>query len=217
MLFRSLLCVLIQSRLKEPEKWRKAREEGRVTGVRFGSYAVLFGESQWRKAALLGMVLCVAGVVGLWGVGVFSPELVNGVINRQLTGVPAEQLAGKRFIWTGLNMVMQQIGCFFGMMAFTRAAQLFGRKKSFIVAFIAAFISTALVFKYLNETWHILVFIPIMGFCQLALFAGFAIYLPELFPTRLRSTGVSFCYNVGRFVAASGPFTLGVQIGRAHV
>ena len=48
-----------------------------------------------------------------------------------------------------------------------------------------------------------------MGGCQLALFAGFAIYLPELFPTSLRSTGTSFCYNVGRFVAASGPFTLG--------
>jgi hypothetical protein len=41
------------------------------------------------------------------------------------------------------------------------------------------------------------------------LFAGFAIYLPELFPTRLRSTGTSFCYNVGRFIAASGPFTQG--------
>jgi hypothetical protein len=50
----------------------------------------------------------------------------------------------------------------------------------------------------------------VMGFCQLALFAGFAIYLPELFPTRLRSTGVSFCYNVGRFIAASGPFTMGI-------
>jgi hypothetical protein len=44
----------------------------------------------------------------------------------------------------------------------------------------------------------------VMGACQLALFAGFAIYLPELFPTRLRSTGTSFCYNVGRFVAALG-------------
>ena len=50
---------------------------------------------------------------------------------------------------------------------------------------------------------------PLMGFCQLALFGGYAIYFPELFPTRLRSTGVSFCYNVGRFVAAVGPFTLG--------
>ena len=44
---------------------------------------------------------------------------------------------------------------------------------------------------------------------QMALFAGFAIYLPELFPLRLRSTGTSFCYNVGRYVAASGPITLG--------
>jgi hypothetical protein len=48
-----------------------------------------------------------------------------------------------------------------------------------------------------------------MGFAQLSLMAGYAIYLPELFPTRLRSTGVSFCYNVGRFLAATGPFTLG--------
>jgi hypothetical protein len=56
--------------------------------------------------------------------------------------------------------------------------------------------------------------------CQLSLFAGFAIYLPELFPTRLRSTGTSFCYNVGRFVAATGPVTLGVlqaNIGKAAI
>jgi hypothetical protein len=52
--------------------------------------------------------------------------------------------------------------------------------------------------------------IPIMGFCQLALFGGYAIYFPELFPTRLRSTGTSFCYNVGRFVAAAGPAVLGL-------
>jgi MFS-type transporter involved in bile tolerance (Atg22 family) len=44
-----------------------------------------------------------------------------------------------------------------------------------------------------------------MGFCQLAVFGGYAIYFPELFPTRLRSTGVSLCYNVGgRLVAALG-------------
>jgi hypothetical protein len=49
----------------------------------------------------------------------------------------------------------------------------------------------------------------VMGFCQLALFAGFSMYLPELFPLRLRSTGISFCYNVGRYLAAFGPWTLG--------
>ena len=45
--------------------------------------------------------------------------------------------------------------------------------------------------------------IPIMGFWQLSLFGGFAIYFPELFPTRLRSTGTSFCYNVGRYGVAA--------------
>jgi len=43
-----------------------------------------------------------------------------------------------------------------------------------------------------------------MGGAQLAVFAGFAIYLPELFPSSLRSTGTSFCYNLGRFAAAAG-------------
>ena len=56
--------------------------------------------------------------------------------------------------------------------------------------------------------------LPIMGFCQLALFGGYAIYFPELFPTRLRSTGISFCYNVGRYVAAAGPFALGMLTTR---
>ena len=34
-----------------------------------------------------------------------------------------------------------------------------------------------------------------------------------MFPTRLRSTGTSFCYNVGRFVAAGGPAALGILTG----
>ena len=39
--------------------------------------------------------------------------------------------------------------------------------------------------------------------------ASFAFYLPELFPTRLRGTGAGFCFNLGRFVAAVGPFVVG--------
>lgn len=208
----AFLCVFIQMRLKEPDRWVKAREDGKRTGARFGSYVSLFGEARWRKPALLGMALCVAGVVGLWGVGFFSPELVGDVIGRQLKAenVPPEQLPGRRLIWTGINMIMQNLGAFLGMMTFTKLAQIHGRKPVFAAAFICAFLSTVAVFKFLSQPWHIFVLVPIMGFCQLALFAGFAIYLPELFPTRLRSTGVSFCYNVGRFIAASGPFTLGL-------
>ncbi len=42
----AFLCVFIQWRLKEPEKWVKAREAGRASGKAFGSYASLFGEAR---------------------------------------------------------------------------------------------------------------------------------------------------------------------------
>jgi hypothetical protein len=77
-------------------------------------------------------------------------------------------------------------------------------------------LATAFTFWNLKTFSDIFWMIPIMGFCQLALFGGYAIYLPELFPTRLRSTGTSFCYNVGRFVAALGPLALGLLTSRVY-
>ena len=213
----ALLCVVPQFRLAEPPRWKEARARGQVRGEKFGSYASLLGEARWRKPALFGMLLCVAGVVGLWGIGFFSPELVNYVIGQALAAqhaAPAE-IPGRKLMWTGATMIVQNFGSFLGMLAFTRLAQRYGRKWIFALAAVCAYFSTVLVFKFLTQPWEIFVLVPIMGFFQLALFAGFAIYLPELFPLRLRSTGTSFCYNVGRFVAASGPFTLGLL--QAHL
>jgi MFS family permease len=207
-----LVCVAFQFKMKEPEKWVKARAAGKITGARFGSYASLFGEARWRKPALFGMLLCVAGVVGLWGIGFFSPELVREVAGKSLAAhqVPAAQMPGRLSIWVGLTMIVQNLGGFFGMLTFTRLAHQFGRKKVFAVATVCAYASTVVVFKFLTQPWQIFVLCPVMGFFQMSLFAGFAIYLPELFPLRLRSTGTGFCYNVGRFAAAGGPFALGV-------
>ncbi len=207
----AFLCVFLQIRLKEPEKWVRAREEGRRAGVAFGSYASLFGVARWRKGALLGMLLCVAGVIGLWGIGFFSPELVGPIIERSLESqnLPKEQIAGAKSFWIGVNSIMLNIGAFIGMLLMTQAAQKFGRRPSFAVAFLLAMASTIAFFRLFDSKADIFWLSPLMGMCQLSLFAGFAIYLPELFPIRLRSTGTSFCYNVGRFVAASGPFTLG--------
>lgn len=208
----ALICFFVQLRLAEPEKWVKARALGQVSGVKFGSYASLFGEKQWQRPAIFGMLLCVAGIVGLWGIGFFSPELVGDVIKRSLKaeGIPAADIPGKTTFWIGVNMILQNGGSFLGMLAFTQLAQRLGRKPAFALGFLCAFVATVSFFTFFNSRSDIFWLSPIMGFCQLALFAGFAIYLPELFPTRLRSTGTSFCYNVGRFIAASGPWTLGM-------
>ena len=48
-----------------------------------------------------------------------------------------------------------------------------------------------------------------IGLTVFGVFGSFTFYLPELFPTRLRSTGSGFCYNIGRVVTAGGVFAVG--------
>jgi MFS family permease len=52
-----------------------------------------------------------------------------------------------------------------------------------------------------------------IGLSVFGVFGSFTYYLPELFPTRLRGTGAGFCYNIGRVVAAGGPFLVGIIAG----
>jgi MFS family permease len=207
----AFLCIFIMIRLKEPEKWVAAKAASTAAnGKAMGSYGSLFGEARWRKPALLGMLLCVSGVIGLWGVGFFSNALTGPAIEKALIAqklTPEEVSYGKQW-WSAANLIVLNLGAFFGMISFSKAAHRFGRKPVFAIAFIAAFASTVFFYKNFSTKSDIWMS-AVMGFCQLSLFGGFAIYLPELFPTRLRSTGTSFCYNVGRFIAASGPFTLG--------
>lgn len=121
----------------------------------------------------------------------------------------ATQIEGKLGFWVAITSVMQNGGAFFGIYFFTYVTYYVGRRLAFAVTYVLAYFSTVLVFGYLTEFSQIFWMIPLMGFCQLALFGGYAIYFPELFPTTLRSTGTSFCYNVGRFIAATGPLALG--------
>src|SRR5438132_13849365 len=53
-----------------------------------------------------------------------------------------------------------------------------------------------------------------IGLTVFGVFGSFTYYLPELFPTRLRGTGAGFCYNIGRIIAAGGPFLVGMIAAR---
>jgi MFS family permease len=208
----AFLCLFIMLRMKEPDKWLAAKALSRTDATKsLGSYSSLFGDVRWRRPALFGMMLCVAAVVGLWGVGFFSGKLTGPAIEAQLRaeGKTAAAITQGKQWWIAANLIVQNIGAFLGMLCFSTAAHRFGRKPVFAIAFIAALLSTIFFYQCFSTRADIWMS-GVMGFCQLSLFAGFAIYLPELFPVRLRSTGVSFCYNVGRFIAASGPLTLGV-------
>ncbi len=207
----ALLALIIRAKLKEPEKWQQMKDSGKMSKD-VGSYSALFRSPRWRKNALIGLALACAGVIGLWGIVFFVFDLVGSVMTKQFAaqGLTGGDLAGAVGQWKGKTSLMLNIGAFLGMIAFTKFTQRTSRRLAFTVAFIGAMISTLLVFWILREPWHIYVLVPIMGFFMLGIFGGYAIYFPELFPTSLRSTGTSFCYNVGRFLAATGPWTIGL-------
>jgi MFS family permease len=207
------LALVVFKKLKEPEQWLKARAEKK----KLGSFReLLLTNPRWRRNAIAGLLLAFAGVVGLWGIGFFSYDLLRPVLERgfRAQGLSGAELAGKVTIWIGVTSLLQNFGAFFGVHAFTWLSQYLNRRKAFAISFIAAMGMTAFTFWNLRTIGDIFWMIPLMGFTQLALFGGYAIYLPELFPTRLRSTGTSFCYNVGRLAAAAGPFTLGLLTSR---
>jgi MFS family permease len=213
----ALLAVVVFAKLKEPERWAKLKASGELAKRSAFTYSDLFGNARWRRNAFIGMLLACTGVIGLWGIGFFTPEFTRSIIAKSLAakGVQAAQIPAQVDHWASVALFILQIGAFCGMLSFTWIAQRFGRRPALGLAFITALLSTAntfLFFRDLNDFWMIFV----MGFFQLAPFAIYAIYLPELFPTSLRSTGTSFCYNVGRFVAATGPLLLGQLTSKVY-
>lgn len=198
----ALLVIPIVFVLREPEAWKRAKAAA-AQGVTktVGSPVELFRNPRWRKNSVIGLLLGVSGMIGLWGIGFFSPELIN----TALAGEAPERINRVR----GVSTALQDVGAFFGMVAFTTVASLVSRRLAFFFAFLSGMFVTAFVFNSLDSASDAYWMLPMMGFVQLALFAGYSIYFPELFPTRLRGTGVGFCYNTVRYLAAPAPILLG--------
>ena len=212
----ALLTLVIMRRLKEPERWQAVAAQASVAQRLRAYFGELFGNPRWTRHAILGLVLASSGIIGLWGIGFFSLDLQQIVFrkNFESLGLPKTEIDGLVGFWAGMTSLMMNVGAFFGIYAFSYATHYLGRKKTFALTFVFALVSTAFTFWFFHSIADVFWMIPIMGFCQLALFGGYAIYFPELFPTRLRSTGTSFCYNGARFVAAAGPALLGLLTNR---
>jgi MFS family permease len=217
----AFLALVIRMRMKEPERWQQMKDSGELDKHSAFTYAELFRDPRWRKHAILGMLLVCSGVIGLWGIGFFTPELVRTVLSKTYAaqGMSKAEIGPLVDKWASWGLLTLQIGAFFGMLTASWVAAKLGRKKAFAIAFTTALIATACAFNFYREASQTFWLIPIMGFFQLSVFAVYAIYLPELFPTHLRSTGTSFCYNVGRFLAAAGVPVLGLlktQVYASH-
>lgn len=198
----AVLVIPFMTFLREPEIWLRMRAEASsAERARVGSPLMLFKHPRWRRHTIVGLLLGVSGMVGLWGIGFFSPELITTALSDEPQAVVDRVRA--------LGTAFQDVGAFLGMSAFTLVAAFVSRRLAFLGAFILCLITTVFVFNNLHSAADAYWMLPIMGFAQFSLFAGYSIYFPELFPTRLRGTGVGFCYNTVRYLAAPAPIFLG--------
>ncbi|MFT5465875.1 MAG: MFS family permease [Verrucomicrobiales bacterium] len=196
----ALLVVWVRISIKEPEQWKKKREEAKAGsgGERAGSFFDLLCKSPWNKKAFLGMGLAAVGLGTFWAITIAGQDIVR---EMQMANGVEEGVARKsgQFAYG----VVQTIGGGFGLLLFGPLCAWIGRKKTFIFYHLAAVIIVPIT-CFVPQTYEQLLFVlPFFGFFTLGMHAGYAVYFPELFPTRLRATGTSFCFNGGRILAVT--------------
>lgn len=205
----ALLVVVIRMAIREPERWQRARQEALAERKGLGTIRGLFATPELRRSTLVGVGLAAVGVIGFWGIGTWSPDLLRNAVNPE--NLPALKPIADRQV--SLAVMAQNAGAFFGILAWAWLAQRIGRKLAFAATFVACTAVVPAVFHLTSSFTHALLLFPMMGFFTTALFGGYAVYFPELYPTRLRATGTGFCYNVARYLAAAGPYTFGALRG----
>ena len=219
-LLPSILVFFIMSWLKEPESWTAAKERSaKDVTQKTGVIADLFRKETIRST-LVGVALAGIGMATFWGVHVYGKDAMRMAAERQMLvenkidataqdkpTLSAEQ-TGMLKRWEMFGMTLSTLGLLFGQLYFGPLSQKIGRKNTFIFFHLGAFIIAVTVFQWAVGTGVLCFLLPIFGFFTAGMHAGYAVYFPELFPTRLRGTGTGFCFNMGRLMAS--PFLLAI-------
>lgn len=199
----ALIAVLIRMKVREPQRWQEARvRDQRRTEIR-ELFSPLF-----RRDTLVGAALAFVAVFGLWGATNWTPTLVRELVQKR--SLAADELVRMvSYATMSLNA-----GAIVGYLAFAPIAERLGRRGAFLIMLAGSAISLPATFLGPSSYGALLMLLPVLGFFSNGIFTGFPIYLPELFPTRIRATGSGFCFNSGRVLAAAGPFLTGVLVAR---
>src|SRR6185436_11479682 len=102
------------------------------------------------------------------------------------------------------GMLITATGGGIGLFAFGPISERLGRRGAFIFFHLGG-LGMALLMFLTYPRWGDVVFyvlLALFGFWTLGMHAGYAIYFPELYPTRLRSLGSGFCFNFARITTA---------------
>ncbi|MFS8103108.1 MFS transporter [Lentzea alba] len=147
-----------------------------------------------RKRTVLGAIVTGFAMFGAWGASTWLPTYL-----QTDKGIPAATVA--------LFLTVLNLGMFVGYNVFGLIADRIGRKNALVLS-LAGVALTLPLYVIAADRTALLWLGPMFAF--FAAYAGiFGAYLGELFPTRVRTTGAGFCFNIGRGVSAFAPISLG--------
>ncbi len=199
----AVAALLVRWWVKEPERWVQANRQEQKDGVApYAKLAELF-RAPLLRPTLAGSTLAFVAVFGLWGSTNWTPTLINTLPDLQ--GLSRQELSAR----VSYAIMALNAGALFGYLSFGPLADRFGRRSVFALMCTGSLIMLPITFLTPRAFLHVLLLLPLLGFFNNGIFSGFPIYLPELYPTRLRATGAGFCFNAGRVFASVGPFLTG--------
>ncbi len=163
----------------------------------------VFAEPAVRARLFLTFVMSLSVTIGYWGVSTFVPSYVGSVATA--AGLPAQR-------WAALAGLVQNLGALIGFSSFGFLADAFGRKPTTILFYLMCLILTPIVYLWVQDI-HVLLFaLVVYGFFIQGVFSWTPIWLPELFPTRMRATAAGFIFNAPRLISAIAPLIAGTLI-----
>ena len=181
------LVFFIRLFVPESERWREAAAQGPSTPLRD-----IFAPVRLRTT-VVGVFLAAVALIGTWGSVQWIPVWVD-----KMVGPTMPHAKGMVGVLTAAGAI---IGCLAGAVLWRGMNR---RTSYFILCVLSLGICSFLYRSGLEYGTAFQVTVFFAGLFTAAFYAWFPLFLPEIFPTRMRATGQGVCFNTGRVFAAAG-------------
>ena len=211
----ALLLLLIRRGMVEPEHFQAVRQrrrtlatEARVARAEDREFLrfvplQLFNK-ELRFNTFVGLLFALGTLLAIWTTVIWLPTIQSLMLEKEgIKGAAAAPIIGR-------NMMLWGIGGIFGYACFGFIADLIGRRPTVAFYNTGTLVLGLTLFLAVNTMAPYPYLLLIYGFFVLGVFSGHAVYIPELFPTHVRATAVSFCNGGARVITSFGPLVAGL-------
>jgi MFS family permease len=213
----AVILLLMRRGLEEPEHFQavharrqaiRAQRERSVADhdyMRFAP-AQLF-KPDLRYSTFIGVLFCVGTLLAIWTSQIWLPTIQGQLLALQgITGPAAAPFVGH-------GMTLWGLGGIIGYATFGFIADAIGRRPTIIFYNVGTIVVGLYMYLWVDTYDLYPYLLPVFGYFVFGVFSGHAVYLPELFPTHVRATAVSFCNGSGRVITSFGPLIAGLLAG----